>query len=350
MRLGTWMQRLWAVLALDMPQSQSGSAPATLTTAPSAAGGVAAGAGGHRADVIIGAYGQAVARELQQALPPVSAVDFQDLDLDAGEVAGTVLWTPPPNAAEVSAYEVYLSDGEGSLAVQAHIGTVAVGTNTLTVAANTTLTTPSGNRTHIFVFTRSPLGVSPEGAGVELCDVRSQDTLFLVNAEETTAPWGVTELSFYAKPDCSGAALRWVQSGSTGHAGVHVHDNAFDGDDTSAWTSICNTCGEGEVSLGVLGVCRPQEVRCVRLQQCVRGSGTFGCPVAAGRLQQVRLLVQGEVAYTWKVLKRPRAGGNDNLRDELLTVVGRRRRAAFVAFSETPPRLEQFTSLGFTAR
>lgn len=293
--------------------------------------------------------GQSSPRTLQVALPLVSNVDFQDLDLNVSAIKGTVSWVPPADVSEVIGYDVYLTDSIGTASVQALLGFVPVGENSLEVPPNTSLISAAGNRSHIFVFTKSPLGTSPQGVGVELCDVGTQDSIFLVNAEASTAQWGVIELAFFEASDCSGDAYRWAKSGSTGHYGAHAASNAFDRNETSAWVSSSATFEAGAVSLGVVGVCRPGAVRCVRLQQCIPNLGESGCPVTAGRLQQLRLIVQGEDVCNWRVLKGLR-NGNEVLREELLVVAGRRRRAAFVRLSESPPRPEQYTNPGFSSR
>merc|ERR1740129_1926168 len=175
------------------------------------------------ATVAVDAQGEALPGRLPQALPRVTDVSFQDLDLDPEEISGTVTWVPPADTTELSGYTAYLTDSLGTVAVHAQLGDVPVGTNSIEVPIHTSLITGFGNRTHIFVFTKSQLGVSPEGVGTVVCDARTADSVFLVNAEPTTMPWGVTDLSFHSRPDCTGPALPWAVSGSTGHDGANSH-------------------------------------------------------------------------------------------------------------------------------
>jgi len=307
------------------------------------------GTGGTGVPDIGGSDGPYPPRVLQQALPLVSGVDFQDLDIDVGEIQGTVSWVPPDDTSELSGYEVYLTDSIGTASMQTHFGSVAVPGASVVVPPHTSLTGPAGPRTHIFVFARSPLGMSPQGVGTTICDVGRQDTIFLVNAEAASGQWGVVELRFFPTPDCSGSPFRWVETGSSNHVPPHNASLAFDGDANSAWVSSCAGCPAGAISLGIIGVCQPQAVRCVRVRQCVPNVG-LSCPATAGRMQQLRLLVQGQDICTWKVLKGLRPTGTEILQEEDLIVSGRRRRAGFTRFSESLPPPEQFTNPGFSSR
>lgn len=306
---------------------------------------------------ICSSCGQEPRRLEPQRLVPATSIDFQDLDLESGKIGGPIVWDPPEDTTDVTAYEVYLADSTGGVAgpgdplpdLRLHLGTVAVGTQSLSLPLSTVL---NGSLSHIFVHTRSLLGISPEGTGVAVCDVASQDSLYIVNAATQTAAWGVTELKFYTQPDCSGDPMRYVQTGSTGAAGAYPDGHAFDANEATAWVSSCTDCAAGHVSLGVIGVCEPAEVRCVSVRQCLPSGATTGCPSGLERLQQITLLARGEVVYTWKTLRGAQSGQGFQgyLEEEKLMVAGRRRRAAFTVLSDTviASRSDQFTNPGFS--
>lgn len=276
----------------------------------------------------------APARRLPVALPLVLHVDFQDFDLDAREVSGLVSWAPPADTTDVSGYIVYLADSLGSVASRIQVGAVPLGTNMLSVSESMSL----GGLSHLYVHTRSLLGESPDGVRFEICDVTEADTLRITNVAATTAPWGVVEVSFFASPRCSGAPMRWARLNVS--SGIALAEYAVDGNIATAWVSDCTVCGLGQESLEVVGVCKPEEVRCVKIWQCnPERDGKFGCPPGVGRTTDVQLYAQGEAVHAWQSMT-----SWPTLREEILTVPGRRRRASYTLFSEPPPkRLEQTT-------
>jgi len=274
--------------------------------------------------------------QLPPSLPIVTGLDFFDTDLDDGNIGGSVVWTPIVSRY-VTAYEVYLTDSAGSHTSywpwgNTYLGSVLYGNNSLAIK-NTTL----GAFTHIYVHTRSLLGVNPDGAKVEVCDVKGEDTLALVSADATTAPWGIVEVTFHSDPGCSDAAMRWAAVVATSNDGNA--EKAMDGKTTTAWRSACSTCAAGIEKLKILGVCRPEEVRCVKVFQC-KGDGTFGCELGSStsRTSALRLEMNGQEVFTWRSLI-----GFPTLREEHLTVSGRRRRASFNTYESTAT-LERTTS------
>jgi len=271
-------------------------------------------------------------RRLPVALPIVTSLDFQDLDLNRGNISGAVVWTPPADTSELTGYVVYLSDQAASPSGRVEFGFVPIGTNTLDVEENTSL----AGLTHIFVYARSALGVSPNGATVEVCDVSGEDKLAIEIARDTTAPWGVAELTFHASGRCEDTPMRWAEVTTESNFGDAAL--AVDGDIQTSWYSECVACAAGAERLEVSGVCKPDTVRCVKIQQC-KMDGSYNCPIGAGRSEGLTLSVNGQPAHTWTGL-RP----GDSVRDERLTVPGRRRRAAFAVLSEVPPRKEQTTN------
>merc|ERR1719330_625891 len=132
--------------------------------------------------------------------------------------------------------------------------------------------------------------------------------------------------------------MRWVKLVAS--SGEPAAAQAADDDIFTAWSSACAGCSAREERLEVVGVCRPQEVRCVRIFQCnPEQDAAFGCPAGAGRATAVELYVGDEVVYTWRSMT-----SWPTLRAEALDVPGRRRRASFFTFSEAPPaRLEHTT-------
>mmetsp|Transcript_111260 Transcript_111260/g.214405 ORF Transcript_111260/g.214405 Transcript_111260/m.214405 type:complete len:107 (-) Transcript_111260:66-386(-) len=102
---------------------------------------------------------------------------------------------------------------------------------------------------------------------------------------------------------------------------------------------------KGSASLGVVGVCRVVEVRCLRIRQC-NVNANSGCPTSARRTTWMSLLVRGQTIYTWKVL--PRTDVLTQLWEEQLVVPGRRRRAGYTVASDTETRLSKTTSTGFS--
>ncbi|CAE7221819.1 unnamed protein product [Symbiodinium natans] len=158
------------------------------------------------------------------------------------------------------------------------------------------------------------------------------DSLFLQNAVATTAPWGVSDLSFHREPDCSDAAIGFVQAGISGAQAGYEEAKAVDGDPNTPWVSSCSTCSTGQALIGVIGVCKPEGVRCVQLRQCTLNRGDYGCPLTASRASQISLLVQGQHTFTWRVMQGQTNAVTPALEQELLSVPSRRRRATLSAF------------------
>jgi len=250
---------------------------------------------------------------------------------------------------EVTGYTIYLADSAGSTVDRVTLGSVAVGTNSFTVPAGTALT---GSLSHFFVHSSSNLGLSPEGAGGEICDLSATDNLFLQNAKVSTTSWGVPELSFHRLPDCSDTAIKFVQTGISGYSGSYVEANAFDGDANTPWVSSCSSCAIGEALIGIVGVCKAEEVRCVKLRQCTAGRGDFGCPLTASRMQRVSLLAKGQHVFTWNNLQGQTSTVLPALEMEMLTVPSRRRRATMSAFVDVSYQVQANAEVnpGFSSR
>lgn len=284
-------------------------------------------------------------------VPLVSSLDFLDTDLTASSVGGTLTWAPPAVADEVASYTIYFADSTGSSVGRSTLGSVPVGTNSFAIPAGTSYT---GNLTHFFVHSSSNLGLSPQGAGIEICDVSITDTVFLQNAKASTSSWGVLELSFHRMPDCSDTAISFVQTGDSGYSGSHIADNAFDGDTSTPWESSCSACAIGDAAIGIVGVCKPDEVRCVKLQQCTAGHPNAGCSSAptASRMQRVSLIAKGAHVFTWNSLQGQTASVQPALEIEMLTVPSRRRRATMSAFVDVSYQVQANAEVnpGFSSR
>jgi len=282
-------------------------------------------------------------RLLQQSLPPVSNVDFTDLDLEFTQIGGTVSWTPPTNVFEVSGYVVYLADSSG-MPPHTHLGTVPVGTHQFAIAINTTLTP----YTHIFVHTRSVLGMNPYGTGFKVCDVSGEQTLDIVNSQSVTGHWGISELKFYEHPDCTGPQMKWAQPAGAESMDQYPIELAFDSNAATSWVSNQSDNPSQSLSVGVVGVCRAEEVRCVYVRQCYPGRYAECQYKPATRTTGIVLRVHGASIMEWRVL--PSNDLDRKLSEEYLIVSGRRRRAAFAVLSEPGQRPEQQTNVAFTSR
>jgi len=79
----------------------------------------------------------------------LQSLTFEDLDLDAGELGGVVVWEPPGVAAPVTHHAVYLGEPENMTSL--HLATLEVGTNQLSLAADTAL----ASFTHVHVLAQS---------------------------------------------------------------------------------------------------------------------------------------------------------------------------------------------------
>jgi len=283
------------------------------------------------------------------ALPLASDLDYQDLDVQLGKTGGTLTWEPPSDVAEITSYSVYLTDEAGSASGRVSIGSRPVGSNSIVLPTGTSL---GASLTHLFVNSVSAQGERPDGPGYEICDVSFDDTIFVENAVATSKAWGISELSFYSDPTCTGSAMRFAQVGITDYAGIYTPSRALDGMPGTAWMSSCSTCTATQASVGVVGVCRPEEVRCVRMVQCTEGLGSYGCPTTAHRAASVTLKVKGESTFTWKMMQGQRSNTQLKLEEEILAVPSRRRQALMSAFVDMSGevRTEYTTNPAFTSR
>ncbi|OLP93397.1 hypothetical protein AK812_SmicGene24708 [Symbiodinium microadriaticum] len=317
-------------------------------------------------------------------------------DLATGLIGGTLSWVPPASISEVISYTIYLADSANTPSSRTTLGSVAVGTNSLAVSSGTA---SSSSASHFFVHSESALGLNPNGAGLEICDVSASDSLFLQNAVATSDPWGVADLSFHRRWVSSGTA----SSSSASHffvhsesalglnpngAGLEICDvsasdslflqnavatsdpwgvadlsfhraqagyeesKAVDGDPNTPWVSSCSACSVGQALIGVIGVCKPEEVRCVQLRQCTLNRGDYGCPLTASRAPQISLLVQGQHTFTWRVMQGQTDAVTPAVEVELLSVPSRRRRATLSAFVDVSYQVEPNATVnpGFTSK
>jgi len=218
-----------------------------------------------------------------------------------------------------------------------------VGTNLLTVNADTS--TLYGSRLWVHSTTKIG-GELPNGVSAGVCDVSSNDTLHIGNPLATSSSWGVTELEFYTSIDCSGSKMPFVEADSNvASRDSNPYDRAFDANFDNCWVSECagdaGQCAPGEVMLGIVGVCSPEEVRCVRIRQCYPfGDNAAHCPADVVRVSQIDLFVRGEQVYRWEnLLSETRRRGESPNRaydEEHLVLPGCRRQAAFTRVSEEP--------------
>jgi len=98
----------------------------------------------------------------------VGSVSFQDEDLAAGNIGGTVTWTLAPGAdlGFTTHFEVWLSAGGNGLSQADLIANVPVGSNNASVPGGTLL----GPRTTLLVFPTNPNGRSPTARSVVIND------------------------------------------------------------------------------------------------------------------------------------------------------------------------------------
>ncbi|CAE6912196.1 unnamed protein product [Symbiodinium natans] len=92
-------------------------------------------------------------------------LDFLDIDVDRGEVAGNLTWEPPSDEFHVIRYNVYLSEnayGQG----RQYLGNVSVGIYEFFIP----LDTPLYNHTHLLVYSESTLAEMTTPAALELID------------------------------------------------------------------------------------------------------------------------------------------------------------------------------------
>lgn len=85
----------------------------------------------------------------------VSNVSFADLDLDSGDLGGSVVWLPPSSVVQVTNYNVYLSEdlaGTTRTALAPPLSS-SVGTNDVSIPAETS----RENNSYWLVYTQSAL-------------------------------------------------------------------------------------------------------------------------------------------------------------------------------------------------
>ncbi|CAE7192730.1 unnamed protein product, partial [Symbiodinium sp. KB8] len=106
------------------------------------------------------------ALELADESASVSNVTFVDLDLDATDVGGTIVWDPPESRERVQDYLVYFGeDGLGWARSQLHQA-LPKGINMLPLLPDT----PKRNYSHVLVYTRSTLVEQTTPASSRLLD------------------------------------------------------------------------------------------------------------------------------------------------------------------------------------
>lgn len=94
-----------------------------------------------------------------------AGVSFDDLDLDTGDLGGTVAWTEPSATDLVDLYQVDFAtavDGTG----RSVLANTSLGTNITTIPADTA----KGSFTHILVYIKSPLAEQTTPANVAIND------------------------------------------------------------------------------------------------------------------------------------------------------------------------------------
>jgi len=97
----------------------------------------------------------------------VAGIVLQDLDLDTGELGGSMTWTPAVDVPLATHYVVYLAGDSGG-ALRSKVGEdVAAGTNMLSVPADTAI----GFSTHLVVYLRSVLAEQTVPSGAEIDDM-----------------------------------------------------------------------------------------------------------------------------------------------------------------------------------
>ncbi|CAE7790257.1 unnamed protein product, partial [Symbiodinium sp. CCMP2456] len=92
-------------------------------------------------------------------------LDFLDIDVDRGELAGNLTWDPPTDEFHVIRYNVYLSENAYGHGRQ-YLGNVSVGIYEFFIP----LDTPLHNHTHLLVYSESTLAEMTTPAALELID------------------------------------------------------------------------------------------------------------------------------------------------------------------------------------
>ncbi len=131
-------------------------------------------------------------------IPSVAAsgLNFTDNDTTAGEMGGTLSWTPPADVSNVSHYVIYPSlDGSNK---GGSLGEVAVGTNSFTIADNTTFAP------YLMIYAKNATGEASAGASLEITDLVGGATgsIQLENADgQSVASYQVGDLVYVRVAD-----------------------------------------------------------------------------------------------------------------------------------------------------
>ena len=91
------------------------------------------------------------------------SVAFVDLDLDAFELGGEIVWNPPSQVAHITHYLVYMATSAAG-ADRSLVGTLAEGTEAIAVPEDS----PEASHAHIVVYTKSALAEQTTPASAEI--------------------------------------------------------------------------------------------------------------------------------------------------------------------------------------
>jgi hypothetical protein len=113
--------------------------------------------------------------EIMDTDSSVSHVSFVDLDIDPGEIRGTVQWIAPVEIDHVTSYNVYFAEGSTGYK-RVHRETVLAGTNKIEIPADTT----KASYTHFLVYTVSTLmeQTTPRSVAISDTDGRIANVTF----------------------------------------------------------------------------------------------------------------------------------------------------------------------------
>ena len=161
-----------AYLAADAAgtgKSQVGSAVALGTNAVGLPAGTAFGAGSTHVVLYmrssLGEQTTPTALELSDSVVTVSNVGFTDLDLDLGQIGGSVTWDMPAENQFITAFLVYVATGAAG-AGRSHLGTIT--SNPL--AAALPADKPIESYTHVLVYAASALAEQTTPGALEIED------------------------------------------------------------------------------------------------------------------------------------------------------------------------------------
>ena len=99
----------------------------------------------------------------------VSSVAFPDLDLDSGQIGGTISWTAPASVSQVTHYKVYLAESTAGLNRAQVPGSVEVGTDEKGLDGNTN----HASWTHVAVYSQSSLTEQSTPVAAAISDTSS---------------------------------------------------------------------------------------------------------------------------------------------------------------------------------